>query len=268
MCRLLVVAACLTLSIRLGAQAPSQPAVLRGFVLADSTEVPLAGAEVAIASLGVTGRAAADGAFRLGGIAPGTYMLTVRALGYEPLTNRVRFAPGDSLERDYLLVRAAVPIAGVSVTGTGESVHNPKLATFEARMRTATGNFLTRATLDSMSDRRLGEILASRLAGARVVNGNASAWVATRRGQQSIQRRPAMSRFDRARGADPTACYAAVYLDGTLVYGGAEGESLFDVNTLGPSEVAGIEFYAGGSQLPVEINRPAPTCGALVIWTR
>jgi hypothetical protein len=111
-------------------------------------------------------------------------------------------------------------------------------------------------------------ILASRLAGAYVVNRSSSAWVATRRGRQSLTRRQTISRFDLARGADGSACYAAVYLDGTLVYGGNSGESRFDVNSLEPTEVPGIEYYAGGSLTPPEINATMNTCGVLVVWTR
>ena len=256
-----------TLSISSQAQSTPGPAVLRGFVLTDSAETPLQNAEVSIGSIGLTTRAAADGAFRLAGIAPGTYILLVRAIGYAPLTNRVNFAPGDSLERDFLLVRAAVPIAGVEVKGR-EVPSDPRIAAFEDRMRLGIGSFVTRATLDSMANRKLGDILTSRVPSANVVNRGSSAWIAARRGIQSVKRRSAMSAFDRARGADPTACYAAVFLDGTLVYGGNEGESLIDINTLQPSEVAAIEFYAGGSEIPPAMNGTRATCGVLAIWTR
>lgn len=265
---LMSLAACVIASTGVMAQSSGgSPAVLRGFVLADSSETPLQNAEVSIESIGLSTRAGADGAFRLGAIMPGTYILRVRALGYTPLVNRIRFAPGDSLERDFLLVRAAVPIAGVEVKGRG-TPSDPRLAAFDARMRLGIGTFVTAATLDSMADRRLGDILSSRVASANVVNRGTSAWIATRRGIQSIKRRPATSRADLARGADPTACYAAVFLDGALVYGGNEGESLFDINSLQTREVAAVEFYAGGSEIPPAMNGTRPTCGVLAIWTR
>ena len=250
-----------------GAQSSSSAAILRGFVLADSSEAPLKNAEVSIQSIGLTTRTDAGGAFRLGSIAPGTYILLVRSLGYAPLTNRIRFAPGDSIERDFLLVRAAVPIAGVEVKGR-ETPADPRMVAFDERMKLGIGHFLTRATLDSMSNRKLGDILSSRVPSANVVSRGSSAWVATRRGIQSVKRRTSMSRFDLARGADPTVCYAAVFLDGTLVYGGNQDESLFDLNSLEPSQVAGVEFYAGGSEIPPAMNGTRPTCGVIAIWTR
>ena len=243
-------------------------AVLRGFVLVDSTEAPVAGADVSIATLGLRGEASADGAYRLGGIGAGTYIVLIRAVGYQPLTLRMRFAPGDSLERDFLLVRSPVSIAGVNITATGDEARNPKLSVFEERRRAGLGHFVTQATLDSMSQRKLGDILAARVTGAYVVNRSSSAWVATRRGRQTLTRRQGIQPADIARGADPSACYAAVYLDGALVYGGNSAESLFDVNGLQPSEVAGVEYYAGGAQLPTSLNATSNTCGVVVIWTR
>jgi hypothetical protein len=250
------------------AQGSSPGAVLRGFVLVDSTEAPLAGADVSIETLGLRVQASADGAFRVGGIGAGTYIVLVRAVGYQPLTLRMRFSPGDSLERDFLLVRSPVTIAGVNVTAKGDTIRNAKMMVFEARRSAGTGHFLTRSTLDSMAQRRLGDIIASRVSGAYVVNRSSSAWIAARRGRQTLTRRQGIQPADIARGADTTACYAAVYLDGTLVYGGNSGESLFDVNSLQTTEVAGVEYYAGGAQVPTELNATSNTCGVLVIWTR
>jgi len=242
--------------------------VLRGFVLVDSTEAPLPGADVSIETLGLHAQALADGAFRLGGIGAGTYIVLIRAVGYQPLTLRMRFSPGDSLERDFLLVRSPVTIAGVNVTAKGDTTRNPKMVVFESRRSAGAGHFLTPAMLDSMAPRRLGDIIASRISGAYVVSRTSSAWIATRRGRQTLTRRQSIQPADIARGADPSACYAAVYLDGTLVYGGNSGEGLFDVNSVPTAEVAAVEYYAGGAQVPTELNATSNTCGVLVIWTR
>jgi hypothetical protein len=263
--RLVVIAALLMANAGAGL---GQVAMLRGFVLADSSEAPLPGAEVSISALALRTSTTADGSFRLGGIAAGTYMVLVRAIGYEAISVRLRFAPGDSLERDFLLVRAPTTIAPVHVTATGDTVRNPKMTVFESRLRAGTGRFVTRTTLDSMANRRVGDIIASRVTGATVVSRSSAAWVAARRGPQSLTRRQSILPADIARGADRGMCYAAVYLDGNVVYGGQPGEGLFDVNTLQASAIAGIEYYAGGSQVPVEINATMNTCGVLVIWTR
>ena len=42
----------------------------------------------------------------------------------------------------------------------------------------------------------------------------------------------------------------------------------FNVNSIPPGEIAGIEYYAGAATLPAELNSTRNTCGLLVIWTR
>ena len=39
--------------------------------------------------------------------------------------------------------------------------------------------------------------------------------------------------------------------------------------TLSPIDIAAVEVYAGGAQIPLEFNRPAPgRCGVVLIWTK
>jgi hypothetical protein len=65
------------------------------------------------------------------------------------------------------------------------------------------------------------------------------------------------------------ACYADVYLDGVLVYNSSTRKvPLFDVNSIPPSNIIGIEFYAGGASVPAKYNATSGGCGVLLIWTR
>ncbi|MEW5918356.1 MAG: hypothetical protein AB1762_18280, partial [Gemmatimonadota bacterium] len=50
---------------------------------------------------------------------------------------------------------------------------------------------------------------------------------------------------------------------------GMSGDAvLFDVNSINPTHVAAIEFYAGAAQMPAQYNRTGSACGALLIWTK
>ena len=245
------------------------PGVLRGFVLADSSEAPIVGSEISIDALKLGTRSVGAGAFRLGSIPPGTYFVNVRAVGYKPILIRLSFADGDSLERDFLLERSPVAIAGVNVTGKS-TVGNPKLAEFERRRAAGFGHFLTQETLDSFPGRRLSSFMQT-LPGLAIRYGNTytATWASGTRPSGSIIKRPSISPIDRARGAKPGVCYSAVYLDGIVVYGGKEGETLFDIDQLQSAEISGIEYYASGAQMPPELNgTTAGTCGVVVIWTR
>jgi hypothetical protein len=243
--------------------------VLRGFVLMDSTEKPVAESEIAIDALKLRTRSASDGAFRIANIPAGTYLVNVRAVGYAPVSARLSFAGGDSLERDFMLVRSAVAIAGVNVKGKSE-LRNPKLAEFERRRTSGFGHFITQARLDSFPGRRLSNFMAS-LPGMSIQYGKTSGatWAVGNRPSGSILKRPSISPFDALRGAKNGTCYSTVFLDGIVVYSGKQGEMLFDIDQIQSGDIAGIEFYASGAQMPPELNMTtSATCGVVVIWTR
>ena len=48
-------------------------------------------------------------------------------------------------------------------------------------------------------------------------------------------------------------------------YNGSQG--LFDMNTIDPANVAGIEYFTT-SQTPAQFNGTGTPCATLVIWTR
>jgi hypothetical protein len=242
---------------------------LRGFVLTDSTETPIVGAEVMIEALSLRAQTVAEGAFRLPEIKPGLYIVSVRAVGYQRIWTQLTFAEGDSLERDFLLVRSPVAIAGVRVTGKADS-RNPKVAEFERRRAGGIGSFVSQERIDSFPGKRLSHFMRE-LPGLSIQQGNSSnaTWAVGTRGSGSLLRKPSVSSFDLRRGAKRGSCYSSVHLDGTRVYGGNEGEALFDIDQLDPSSIAGVEYYASAAQTPPELNATsAGTCGILVIWTR
>ena len=75
--------------------------VLKGRVVADSTRVPLGGAEVAIPTLGIGTRTDSLGMFRLAGVSAGAHAVVVRHTGFADRTERVNMVAGDSLEREF-----------------------------------------------------------------------------------------------------------------------------------------------------------------------
>ena len=40
------------------------------------------------------------------------------------------------------------------------------------------------------------------------------------------------------------------------------------IGTIQPSEIAAMEWYAGGSEVPQKYNRTKNACAVLVIWTK
>jgi hypothetical protein len=255
-------------AVAASAQPSARAAVLRGFVLHDSTEQAVVGAELTIDDLKLRTLTAAEGEFRLA-IKPGTYLVNVRALGYQPILVRLSFAEGDSLERDFLLVPSPVAIAGVNVTGKADS-RNPKIAEFDRRRAMGIGSFISQQRIDSFPGKRLSNFMRE-LPGLMIQQGNSAnaAWAVGTRGNGSLLRMPSVSAMDVRRGAKRGLCYSTVYLDGVRVYGGNAEEALFDIDQLDPTMVAGIEYFASAAQTPPELNATsAGTCGIVVIWTR
>jgi hypothetical protein len=53
-----------------------------------------------------------------------------------------------------------------------------------------------------------------------------------------------------------------VFVDGTLV-----GEN-FDINSIPPSSIRGIEMYRGPATTPLELRSYATPCGTVAIWIK
>jgi hypothetical protein len=140
------------------------------------------------------------------------------------------------------------------------------LTEFEERRGSSGGHFLTRAELAKQEARGLPEIL-SQVPGLRIARGEGRAWVTSGRNAVTSfgDRRQPSARFD----LDPQrACYADVWVDGVMMYGGRTGETRFDISTLPLRSIEGIEYYASGTQAPPKYNRSGAACGVILIWTR
>ncbi len=241
-------------------------AVLRGQVLTDSAEIPIRAAEVSLPRLRISTMTDSLGHFRLTGIPSGREIVTVRRVGFQQITTQLNFAAGDSIDTDFLMLRAAQTLPGVQVKGKKTTA---RMADFERRRASGFGHFLTETDLDKAEGRAISDVMNS-VPALRIYRSNVStaAWAVSSRGQQSVDGVFKPEQYDRNRGAPPNQCYAAVVLDGVPVFTGRPGQMLFDLNTLSPKNLAGIEVYGGNATLPPELNFSGNTCGAIVLWMR
>jgi hypothetical protein len=247
------------------AQAPAR-SLLRGTVLDDANERPIAGAIVAIEAIKLQVVTDSAGNFRIPSIPLGRHLVSIKRVGYGPLTAIANFNGSDTLEYDFALVKQVTRLPDVAVTTPARVP--PKLVEFEERRTAGFGRFLTDSVFTKNVNRRLSEIMGA-VPGTRIVRGPGSnGWLANPVGYTSMSRFQ-LSPMDINRGADPNQCYAAVMLDGNRVFSGQPGEILFDLNSLGTNTIAGIEFYRDAATVPAKFNvSSGKTCGLIVIWTK
>lgn len=246
----------------------AQQASLIGTVLDESPEKPIADAEVSIDALKLSARTDVAGNFTISAIPPGSYRVSIRAVGRVQLNETVIFGANDRIERDFLLKRASNTLATVDVKAdASRDVETMRLADFEERRKFGIGRFLTQDFLEKQEGRQLADVLGGKIPGLRGYSmGGSQRAMASSRGINSFELKLSGDPTDRARGAT-IQCYVQVIVDRQLRYRGTKGEALFDVNTIEPATIAGIEYYTV-AQTPSQFGGTGGACGTLVIWTR
>lgn len=240
-------------------------AVFAGNVLVDSTREPVSQAEVRLPGLGRITTTDATGAFRIDDVVAGTHRVVVRRIGFAPLDTQLVFASGRRHDRRIYLS----PVTYLDAVNVTAIAFDRAMQRFEDNRRVGLGRFLTRPDLARLETGTMASVLST-LAGLHLAHGRGSqSWVIGGRGAGAIGGH-ALTRgddVDSLHGA-PKACYARVYIDGRPFYRGRRGEPLFDVNSVTPSQLEAIEYYAGPAVTPAEYSDLGAGCGVLVLWTR
>ncbi len=93
---------------------------IHGVVVDSSTDSAVAGAHVLLPGTQLTAASDTQGAFTLAGLAPGSYVLRVLAIGYTPVLQRgLVVGAGATLEVRVAMAREPLELAGIDVTATG-----------------------------------------------------------------------------------------------------------------------------------------------------
>ena len=230
-------------------------------IVVDSAGQPIADAEVAIAALHKSLLTTERGAFRLRDIAPGTYQVVVRKIGWGPLSVSLAFGANQTVEHRVVLARVTV-LEEVTVTAASNI---PWKREFEENRRLGLGHFLTRDDLAKREGQTM-TVLLMEMPGASLMRGTAGhAWLTNRRGPRGTPFKPDTP--DSLAGAQ-RRCYAQVYLDNMPVFMARHREPLFDLNSISPAQIESIEYYDGPAQTPTKYSNLNSHCGVLVIHRR
>ncbi|HJQ19541.1 MAG TPA: carboxypeptidase regulatory-like domain-containing protein [Gemmatimonadaceae bacterium] len=265
-----------------------------GVVVDAQTGAALSGADVVLQ--GTTTRAVTDasGRFSVAAI-PGDYKVLLKRSASDSTEAPWPFSVSLASSADMIRLRAPPPRAvtrvatlpvAVDTPAVRDALHAPPsdsgraiqhlqpvevsdkapvIPEFEERRRLGIGHFLARADLEKAEFRRLADVLGV-LPGVRIFRApGGQAWVISGRGADGAVTPDA---FSRALGARP-ACYVDVWLDGMAMFIGSKTTGmLFDINTIPPSTLEGVEFYSSSGQTPIKFARYTNQCGVLVLWSR
>ena len=217
---------------------------------------------VAVASVSVVGRAEEvqtnrRGRFILSGVPVGEHGLTVRHLGYAPLTHPVTVSRGVTTEVDVGMVPDPVEMEPLVATAT--RLRRLEVQGFYERKYwgelVSGGTFFTAVDIE----RRNPTIISHMIADAPgVFLGNC--------GMRHNNCQLLSSRI--SNGFSDDGCPLNVYIDGILLRdpnGRPSGRPDYYVK---PVEIAGVEVYRGAASLPGEFSGSDARCGVVAIWTK
>lgn len=207
----------------------------------DSLGTPVEGAQIAVTGTALAGESDDRGRFVLAKATPGEMVVRVRRIGFQPDSVRVAVLAGQTANVEITLARLAIELRPVVILGrrnlTGQ------MAGFYDRQLRGSGHFITRSDIEKRNPINMTDMFRM-IPGARVESRGFRTQV-------------------RFRGA---RCAPLTWLDGTPLYAGE-----FDLDTLDPRSLEGIEIYSGPAGVPAEFqgNRTiSSSCGTVILWSR
>jgi hypothetical protein len=208
-----------------------------------------------------------SGGYQILGIAAGTYVLTVRKIGFDPINVRITLRANQVIDADVELETARVQqLEGVTVRADS-TLHGP-MVQIAGRMRSSAGGvFLLRAELDSARGRPVSDLLRKRARGAHMVNyaSKGAILLATARGANSILKMP---QAEPGNPSSPMGCFCQVYLDGVRIYSPTGQSPAPDLQQYDAGTLEAVEYYPGPATTPLEYGGDGAACGTLLLWTR
>lgn len=220
-------------------------------IVTDTLLTPLSGADVTVVGTGARVVSAENGRFRMLQVPPGQYLLIVRRIGFAPASGIVEVPRSDTVRLSYSLSRSSLLLDTVRVK---ERRVTMRMLEFEQRRQQGVGQFITREQIERRGSvaakdylRNLSGIDVSPLAGEQFA------------GTIALSRREGGSLAGEGAGA----CAMQVLLDGIVM------PRFFNLDLLPPpSQIAGIEVYAGAATVPPQFSGPDRRCGVIAVWTR
>ncbi|MFI5228805.1 MAG: carboxypeptidase-like regulatory domain-containing protein [Gemmatimonadales bacterium] len=248
--------------------ASRQPVASVILVVDSASGRPLVGAQIVNRAGDSAELTGLDGRARLEFLPDAGGEVLVRQIGYAPRTVRVPPAPSDTQETRVALSKA-VALATVRINAPSELYVSPALRRFEERRRLGLGGYFIGASiLRREESRNLGNVLRSHVPGTMIAEGAHSAAYLLK-SPRCVEGGPPQVYLDGVPlAAPPLPGSKPNEANPTTARGQAVAIPPFDLSEFNVSDLAGIEYYPDGTQLPEEFDHTSTRCGALLLWTR
>jgi hypothetical protein len=233
---------------------PPRPAGVIDGAVSDSMLAPLPMAEVSVLRTPLRIFTNPQGRFRITDVAAGQYILIVRRIGFQPISQVIEVGEKDTLHVSYELSR--LPKNLLDTVRVIAERTTQDLRDFEQRRLRGVGEFLTREQIVRRGSLELVDLMR----GFRSIS---IAEDPSKGGGLPEQIAYNKRDYGNFLTKGPGACPMEVVVDGVNMPSG------FDLN-LGPlvSQIAGIEVYGGPSTAPSQFQGMDRRCGLILIWTR
>ncbi len=207
----------------------------------DSLGIPVEGAQIGVVGAPLVGESDESGRFILAKATAGPMTIHVRRLGFRPDSVKVNILAGQSVSVDIVVARLAIDLRPVVIVGRRNLTG--RMAGFYDRQLRGAGHFITRSEIEKRNPVNTTDMFRM-IPGARVES----------RGFRS------QIRFRGAR------CAPLTWLDGTPLYAGE-----FDLDSIDPRSLEGVEVYSGPAGVPAEFQGDrniSSSCGTVILWSR
>lgn len=211
----------------------------------DSAGLPILMAHVTYSATGIEVTTNESGSFSFKDVIAGSATLSVKRLGFEPLTHPLSVAnTSEPVTGMVLRMNRLASFLPTQVVAAKKVSYSGRLAGYYQRLeRKNSGYFITRTQIDQENPRTLAQLLHHVPA---ISERN------MRAGGTGV----------RMRGRN---CWPLVWLDSTPMPAGD-----VDLNGISPQTLQGIELYLGSTTAPARftLNRDGNSCGTIVLWSR
>jgi hypothetical protein len=204
--------------------------------------VPFKGAQVLIDD---TVRAVSDdsGKFVAASVSKGAHRMMVRYVGFGPIQHAFRLDAGERIEREFTLHVNADTLAAVTIVGARGERIPMRLQGYEDRKLWGSGRYIDRTEFEKHPSELMNTALR-RMPGMQVKRGVGQMVYAVN---------------------SRASCPVNLFLDGMPIHDPVR----FDLNTLPPATIAGVEYYASGATIPAQYHKMGyEKCGVMLIWTK